>query len=330
MNYRHPLFPILLAVVWLLPANAHAAKPPANNHRPSPLIACDLVFPQAIQAGRHTVRIPFTWVGRLATVVARIDTVEGIFIFDTGAERLLLNERYFTGDSRLHGYTQQGITGAGKAVFRKQVDTLKWDNLYLPDVVANVLDLSHIEQVRNMRVVGIIGYEVFKGYEVLLDYPYRQIVLTKLDREGYRLDKDAFGEEPFDSLDFVLSNHGIVLKASVDGHPLMFNLDTGAEINLLDRKVPRKVLKQFKVLKRVDLMGTGSETLEVLAGTLAEVKCGAQRNGPMRTLLTNMDQLSEIMGTHIDGVLGFEYLRPRRTLINYTRRKVFFFKMTSP
>lgn len=322
---RHLLVGAMVVLYFYLPALAAMTDDPGP-----PIIHCNLAFPEAIQVNPNTVRIPFEWVGRIPAVTARIDTVEGTFFFDTGAERLLLNNRYFTGDTQVFGVTQYGVTGNDKDVFRKTVDTLQWDNLYLPNVKANVLDLSHIEAVRNMRVAGIIGYEVFKDYEIFLDYPSRLIVLTRLDDDGYRIDKDAFPEEPFDSLDFELANHGIVVKGSVDGQTLNFNLDTGAEINLLDRKVGRKVLKHFSVIKRVNLMGTGQDQIEVLAGTLSDVKCGKQWNGSMRTLLTSMDHLNTLFGMQVHGVLGFEYLRPRRTLINYKRQKLFFFKLVSP
>ena len=134
----------------------------------------------------------------------------------------------------------------------------------------------------------------------------------------------------FDSLDFVLAKHGIVVQATVEGKTLNFNIDSGAEINLLDRDVNKKVLKQFKVIKRVNLSGAGQQTVEVLAGTLAEVQCGRQRNGPMNTLLTNTDQLKSIFGMRIDGVMGFEFLRPRRTIINYKLQKLYFLKLIIP
>ncbi len=329
---KHPISALGVGVVlaFLLWANTLSAAPPPDNSGPPVLFAGSLSFPQAVQSSPHTIRIPFNWIGRLIAVTARVDTVEGTFFFDTGAECLLLNNRYFSGDSRLTGYAQYGVTGGSQAVFSKQVDTLKWDNLFLPDVTAHILDLSHIESKRNVRVIGIIGYDVFKEYEILLDYPLKQIVLSKLDEAGNRLDPNAFPDALFDSLDFVLARHGIVVQASVEGKMLNLNLDTGAEINLLDRKVNKKVLKQFKIIKRVNLNGAGQQKLEVLAGTLAEVQCGKQRNSPMNTLLTSMDQLSLIFGTKIDGVLGFEFLRPRRTIVNYKRQKLYFLKMITP
>jgi hypothetical protein len=284
-------------------------------------------FPNMVRSANYTFRIPFTWVGRLPAVTAKIDTVEGIFFFDTGAERLLLNNRFFQGDRRVTGTMQYGVTGGSNEVYKKQVDTLKWENLFLFDVEANVLSLGHLERARNVSVVGIIGYDVFKDYEVLLDYPNKLIVLTKLDKKGNRLDSRAFLEEPVDSIDISMGRHGIIVKARVEGKTLRMNLDSGAEINMLDRLAPKKVFRRFNALKRVNMLGTGNQTVEVLAGTLSGVETDKTDSGVMRTLLTNLDDLNRILGTRVDGVLGYEYLSKRRTLINYKKKKLFFFNV---
>lgn len=303
-----------------------------NSAPPAPMMFyCQLDFVQSVRVNPNTMVIPFKYAGRLVTVEASIDTISGIFILDTGAERLLLNQDYFEGDYQDRDYVNYGSTGRDKTVWRKGVDTLNWDNIFFPNVLANILDLSHIEAKRKLDVIGIIGYEVFKEYELLLDYPNRLIILTRLDHKGHRIDKDVFEKEvTFDSLDFELENHGIFLNATVNGVSLKLNLDSGAEINLLDRRVNKKVMKNFEIAKRVRLMGTGKNEVEAIAGVLKNVELGVQPNRSMRTLITNLEDLRRIYQTKVDGVLGFEFLRPRRTVINYKRKKVFFLNLIKP
>lgn len=291
---------------------------------------CPFRFTQALSDNVHTIRIPFKVVGRLIAVQAKADTVEGTFIIDTGAERLLLNKRYFYGGAKVTSRSVYGASGKVGGVKTKVLDSLQWDSWSLERPQAHLVDLSHIEAKRKSRIVGIIGYELLKDYEVLIDYPFKQIVLTRLDNKGFRLDKQAFLNEPMDSMDFNLSRHGIILEGSVLGTPLKFNLDTGAEINLIDRQVHKKVLRNFKIVRRVKMMGAGQKEIEVLAGLLSGVQCGPQPNTSMRTLLTNLDDLSRLYGTKIQGVLGFEFLRPKRTIINYKRKKLYFLNLVRP
>ena len=102
-------------------------------------------------------------------------------------------------------------------------------------------------------------------------------------------------------------------------------LDSGAELNLLDRKVNRKVLDKFTIIKRVNLIGVGKNEVEVLAGALNEVQCGNQYSEKMNTLLTSLDEINQSFDVNVQGVLGYEFLKKRRVMINYQKRKLYFF-----
>jgi hypothetical protein len=107
-------------------------------------------------------------------------------------------------------------------------------------------------------------------------------------------------------------------------------LDSGAELNLIDRHVNRKVLDNFTIIKRVNLVGVGQREVEVLAGVLKDVYCGRQYQEKMNTLLTSLDALNDGFDAQADGVLGYEFLKSRRTLINYTTHKIYFFNPVRP
>ena len=305
---------------------------PIRSAIPPPLVRpnCKVTFPEGMAIQYHTIRIPFRLVGRLIAVKAKVDTIAGTFFFDTGSDRLLLNSRLFKGGQPIANRNNLGITGNIGRVREQRIDTLFWDNLSIPNITANIVDLSHIETTRNIELAGILGYNVFEAYEVFIDYTVNQLIVTKLDHNGFPIDENPYGEVAIDSLSFRLKRHAILLEGQIQGVPLLFHLDTGAELNLLDRKIKRPVLQQFKILKRVNLMGAGQESVEALAGILSGLVLTQQKNYGMRTLLTNLSSLNRIIGTKIDGVLGYEFLRPRRTVINYKRRKLYFFKMVRP
>lgn len=294
-------------------------------------IAPELHFPQAVITNPNTIYIPFNLVGRLIAVEAKVDTFLGTFILDTGAERLLLNENYFgKNNNTSSGLAAVGNTGQVANVENRWVDTLHWDNLFFKNIHANIVDLSHIEAKKKIRLIGILGYNVFKDFELFLDFQLMQITLTRLDKNGFRIDSTAIWEQPYDSIDFKLAKHFIVLQAEVGEISLKFGLDTGAELNLIDRRVKRKILDQFEIVKRVKMLGAGQHTIEVLAGELKSVKVGNQYAESMRTLLTSLSDMNVNFGMRIDGVMGYEFLVDRRTLINYTRKKLFFFENQRP
>src|SRR5688500_14625366 len=254
-----------------------------------------LSFPVASYAGVNTMYVPFTLVGRLMVVKASADRIKGNFIIDTGSERLLLNKDYVSESEGNILITSIGNTGV-LHVTEQTVDTLHLDQLTIPNLIAHVVDLNHIEIKKNTSIHGVLGYNVFKEFELFIDFPNSRIVLSRLDKNGARIDRTAAWERPYDSVSIELKKHFIVLRTVVNNVNLDMILDSGAELNLIDRKANRKVMEKFTIIKRVNLIGIGKKQVEVLAGVLADVKCGNQSSSDMNTLLTNLDEINTSFG----------------------------------
>lgn len=287
-------------------------------------VKCELNFPQSSTSNVNTIYIPFGLVGRLIVVQASVNEIAGNFIFDTGSERLLLNKDYITCPPNSRLVTALGNTGGLQAT-EKRIDSLFLDQLFIPDLLAHVVDLDHIEVKKNTKVIGILGYNVFKDFEILIDFPNSRLQLSRIDKNGIRIDKRPPWESPVDSLSFDMIKHFIVVKAVVNTIHMKMILDSGAELNLIDRKANKKALESFTIIKRVNLIGAGKKQVEVLAGVLRDVICGNQKTTTMNTLLTSMDEINSTFGLNVQGVLGYEFLSQRRTLVNYKKKKLYFF-----
>ena len=290
------------------------------------IVNCSVSFPQGVTVSQNTIYIPFRMIGRLIAVEAKVDTQQGFFFLDTGASDLLLNKHYFEGESAIASTNSYGVGGDIGQLMTHRVDTLFWDGLEIKDLQGHVVSLKHIEETKRAKVLGILGYKVFSNFEILIDYSIRQLIITRVDKKGNRLDRDAIFQAPVDSLDFKLIGHAIVIPAQVNGIKLKLALDTGAELNLLDVKVKRKVLDNFEILRRTTMMGAGRKEIEVLAGILYGVDLDVDQKIGMRTLLTRMWKVNDAMGTKLDGILGYEFLFDKRALINYKKEKLYFFE----
>jgi len=285
-----------------------------------------IIFPYAAWADQHTVQIPIEFVGRLPCVRASIDTTSGLFIFDTGASDLILNDSYFGDHSRQSASLSAGSTGQIIEYGHEKIDSLTSNGFIFKKLTGKLINLTHIETSKNTRILGILGYDVYRDFEVFIDYPFRQIILTRLDKKGKRIFRRGIIELPSDSVEFSLHKHVIVLDGSVNGKRLKWSIDTGAEVNLLDKRVNRRVLDNFEIIRRAILMGVGNKKVEVIAGRLDGVNCGHGQTYPMRTLLTSTDYIREMTNIRVDGVLGYEYLYTKRISINYKTKKLFFYK----
>ncbi|MCB0582926.1 MAG: retropepsin-like domain-containing protein [Phaeodactylibacter sp.] len=272
-----------------------------------------------------TIRAPFRLAGRLIIVQAEIDGQKGNFILDTGAEKLVINERHFGKGWRDARSTKAGMLGNVAEGHSCRLINLAWQGMSFKKVKADVVDLSHLEEQKNFPILGLIGYEIVKDYELLIDFQQRQIVLTRTNETGERLDNLAAIAPPVDSLPFSLARHMAVLDGDINGHGVAFGLDSGAEYNLLNRKAGREVLSNFEAMQHAAIHDAGGRaSTELPAGRLYQLNIQNLSCSGMPTVLMNMDNLNRLLQSRLDGVLGAEFLATRRTIINYKKKKLYF------
>jgi len=288
-----------------------------------------LSFPQAELLSSNTTRIPFKLVDHLIVIEAQLLNQTGNFIIDTGSETLILNKNHFEGrNSSLKAPKQtSGVLELIDNPLEKRLREFIIKDLVIQNKLSDVIDLSHIEVSKKIHLLGIIGYDILKDYEIFVDMHLNQITLTKINDKGEKLDKSVYLEKVIDSVNFKLKNHTIVIEATVNGQTLKFGLDTAAEYNQLNKTINKNALKQFFPKQRLQLIGASGQKIEVLAGKLYRVKLTESIYfGPMVTILTNLSQMNNAFGTNLDGVLGYEFFRQQRTIINYKKEKLYFVK----
>ena len=274
----------------------------------------------------YTTRIPFKLIGHLMVIEGDLLNQKGNFIIDTGSEKLILNRVHFPVKSgRNYSTSVSGVLGTMESPIGKRVDSLKLQNFIIENMHADIISLAHIEKSKNFKLLGIIGYNVLKNYEIFIDLHLNQITLSKVDKYGNRLDTRKFLEKIVDSLEFKLKKHTIVLNGSIGSKKMKFGLDSGAEFNQINKNVNKKVLQSFVAFRRMFVIGASSRKSEVLVGKLNDVKLKDSLSlMPMNTVLINFDGMFDAYGVFLDGVLGYEFLKQKRTIINYKKKKLYF------
>ncbi|NLP58224.1 hypothetical protein [Lutibacter sp. B1] len=287
----------------------------------------NIVFPKAEILNKYTARIPFKLIDHLIVVEAEVLNKKGNFIIDTGSQNLVLNKVHFPLQYTLNKKNNKtsGVIRIIDDPLEKKLSEFKLQNFSLKDQNSDIIDLSHIEKTKKMNLLGIIGYSILKEYEVFIDLHLNQITLTKTDKQGNKLDSKVYLEKIVDSIDFKLKKHTIVINGVVNNQKVKLGLDTAAEFNQINKSVNKKVLKQFFPKKRINLVGASNKKIEVMAGNLFNLKLSETIYfGPMKTVLTNLSKMYEVYGTSLDGVLGYEFFKYKRTIINYQKEKLYF------
>ncbi|WP_115463045.1 pepsin/retropepsin-like aspartic protease family protein [Winogradskyella aurantiaca] len=301
----------MLLSVWVF---AKDVKPP-------------IIFSKAVYVNANTTRIPFKVIDQLIVVEADLLGRSGNFIIDTGSLNLILNQRHFMDRKtyELDGMDRSGVHASMDNVKQQVLNAFQMNAITVKSLNADVIDLSHFEDTKKMKLLGIIGYSVLKDFEVFIDLYLNQITLTKVDRHGERLTNKVYAEKIIDSVDFKLKRHSILLNGFIGKRPAKFVLDTGAEYNQLNEKIDPSIKAFFYPTKTMKLSDASGKSKQVTTGKLYRVQLNESIYfGPMKTVLTNLRQMKQAFGTTADGVLGFEFFKQQRTIINYKKQQLYF------
>jgi len=265
--------------------------------------------------------IPLKSAGRLIMIEAVIDNQSGNLIFDTGATGLVMNRTYFRKYLKTGGSISSGITGSVGEVEQINIGEINISGLSVQGAQAGLADLGHIENRRGIRVLGLIGFDCFRAFEVVIDAVNKELQLHRVDSRGIRINSAMRGINADVYQQFEMVKNILFLNGTVGGKVLKFCLDTGAETNAISSHAPKAALSTISVDRKSSLSGAGQRSVEVLFGTMNDFVFGGHQLKNMETIITNMDALSEAYGVPIDGMLGYDFLHNGVITVNF-RKKV--------
>lgn len=268
----------------------------------------------------HAVSISLQRVGNLLLIEGEADNVRGNFVLDTGAPGLVLNTAYFRDARPAVGAKGGGITGLNIDRKIKRVKRMEFGGLAYENMYADVINLSHLEDSKGIKIIGLIGTAFFRNYEMILDIRNLNLQMYRVDRKG-----EYISECP-DSMFYAIEqkahyqNDVIVSYIHVGGKKVCFCIDTGAESNVLDAHNHRKILETISVTGRSYMRGSGSQRTEVLHGVMNDFNMAGHDFSGMKVALTDLSLMRAAFGLNIKGMLGFEFLSRGIVRINLQKQ----------
>lgn len=281
-----------------------------------------------IQSDSASCVIPFTRVGNLILIPAKADTTHGFFVLDTGTPGLVLNITYFRNYPVSNPTESGGVTGSVLMAAQTTVDSLVFGPVRYFHMNADLINLGHIENNKGVKIFGLLGTKLFEHFEMIIDYGKSLIYLHQISRkeaatyQSYQLqDTSAYNTIPID-----LDEGKIVVYGMLKGKKLKFVVDSGAETNVLDSRLPGKVFDNVTITRRVRLSGSGSAKVEALYGELNGLKIADRDIGVLPVLITNLQSMCDAYNNCIDGMLGFDFLSLHKIGFNFVNRKMYIWK----
>lgn len=307
---------MLIALAGGFFESSHSEKIPTGNQRHDLVqtienqisIASEPPVFALLQQNPESLTIPIKRAGNLILIEAVVDSVPGNLILDTGSTGMVLNSIYFRQGRRARGYVAGGITGSTGSVTRTKIHKMQISELFFEDINADAMDLGHIENARNIKVLGFFGLSLLADYESAIDLRNSVLELYRLDNSGSRILKP----NKESSLDIIIptrtSGGVIFFDAFINDRKLTLCLDSGAEANVLSIHLPDKVLSTVDIFRRSTLRGAGTQQVEVLYGAMSDFSIGKIKVRDMNTIITNLNALGNAYAVRIDGMLGCDFL----------------------
>ena len=290
-----------------------------------PVISIDPV----ISGDSSSCTIPFTRIGNLILIRAKADTTTGYFVLDTGAPGLVLNITYFRNYPASGTTEGGGITGSAAIGIRTAVDSLRLGTVRYSHVDADLINLGHIENSKGVRIFGLLGMELFMHFEMIIDYGASLIYLHLIGKKesvSYKSpqlkDSSTYSTIPFD-----IADKRIIVIVYLNGKKLKFIIDSGAETNVLDSRLPAKVFQQVEITRKVLLGGSGSQKIEALYGDIKGLRIGDRDITTLPILITSLQSMCDAYNTScLDGMLGFDFLSLHKIGFNFVNHKMYIWK----
>jgi predicted aspartyl protease len=274
--------------------------------------------------------IPFTRAGNLIVIKARIDSTEGNFILDTGAPGLILNTTYFRhlSDAEYNGEESGGITGGTIRANPADVPNLSFGPINYYKLNADRVNLGHIENSKGIKILGLLGMQLFKKFEMIIDYEKNEIYLHLIGKKEAKTYKSEMltDTSKFSEFTIDIKDNKLLTFGKLAGKKLTFIIDTGAESNVLDSRLPDRIFEQVDITRRIMLSGSGSDKVEALYGDMKNVMIGDLQLSTIPVVITNLEKMCFSYDRCLDGMLGFDFLSMHKIGFNFVTRKMYIWK----
>jgi predicted aspartyl protease len=236
------------------------------------------------------------------------------FIFDTGAGTSLLSSGLAKQlDIKVLG-SREGQSAGGKvSVFLGKVDSLAVGETKLHDVDVGIVDLAHIGNAVGAKVHGDLGYNFLKHFRVTIDYGDCQI---RLD-DPKRVERSSRGAQTKVPIRLAAPAKPLIL---VDVHangrgPFQFAIDTGTSTTAITPGVARQLSVESSP---VGAGTTGGAPVDFFAGSLQSFQLGGAKLNNMAVIVADFfEMLSSAVGAKLDGIVGYNFLRNYKVVIDY-------------
>jgi predicted aspartyl protease len=236
------------------------------------------------------------------------------FILDTGAGTSLLSSELAKQLKIKVVGSKEGQSAGGKvSVSLAKVDSFAIGEAKLDDIDVGIVDLSHIGKTIGAKIDGDLGYNFLKHFRIAIDYRECEIRLDDPKRV------ENFGSSAETEIAMRLASPAkplILVDVHANGHgPFQFAIDTGTSTTAITPELAKEL---GVVSTPIGPATTGGAHIDVTAGMLQSFQVGGAKVDNMSVMVADFfAMLSQAIGAKLDGIVGYNFLRNYKVVIDY-------------
>ena len=236
------------------------------------------------------------------------------FILDTGAGTSLLSPELAQKIGAKIIGAKEGQSAGGKvSVSLAKVDSLAVGETRRDDVDVGIVDLSHIGKAIGANIDGDLGYNFFNHFQITIDYSNCEI------RFADPKDAEYFAASARAEMPLRLANPAkplILVDTYLNGRgPFQFAIDTGTSTTA----IAPELAKQLGLAgSPIGPATTGGSYVDVTVASVSSFAIDRAKIDNMAVVVADFfTVLSQAVGAKLDGIVGYNFLRNYKVVIDY-------------
>ena len=236
------------------------------------------------------------------------------FILDTGAGTSLLSSELAKQlEIKVIGSKEGQSAGEKFSVSLAKVDSLAVGETKLDDVDVGIVDLGQIGKTIGAKIDGDLGYNFLKHFRITITYrdceirfddPKRVEVFSRSAQAEIAI-RLAHPAKPLILVDIYANGRG----------PFQFAIDTGTSTTAITPELAKELNVATSPIPPVT---SGGAHVNVTAGVLQSFQVGGAKIDNLAVIVADFfSVLSQAIGAKLDGIVGYNFLRDYKVVIDY-------------
>ena len=236
------------------------------------------------------------------------------FILDTGAGTTLLSPEFARELNVEITGSKEGQSAGGKTTVQLgQVRSMTVGRRSRDQVDVAIIDLSHLSRAVGAQIHGDLGYNFLRHFRLTIDFRRNKIRFDEPNRVDY------FGPVALAEVPIRLAHPSkplIMVDTFVnESGPFCFAIDTGTSTTAISADLARDLHLTGRPIPQVT---TGTNAIDVSAAQVSALRVGDANQSNLDVIIGGfLTMLSNVIGTRLDGIIGYNFLRHYKVVIDY-------------